>query len=315
MNPIVIQTDKNEHFAYYPVEQYLIGRGGMGQIFKGWNLTNNTDIVAIKHIYPQHCNNRQIRARARYEASLTVSHPNIIRMRGYSETITLDRVNSNYYDCYVVSDYVPGNTINKFVKSIPKENRTEIVSKMMCSVLDALAYLHSMNVFHRDIKPSNIMVENGSNVRLMDLGIATSDGISFGTLEGKGFGTYPYTPPEQILGNRNQMNNTSDLYSLGITFFELLTGENPFDGGSDVDILEKQVKMSLPNSEFIPPELFKVLLRATAKAQSKRYQTAEEFKQAVEKALSQGSKPISFHWIIWISLAIILLVLLIFLIL
>lgn len=154
---------------------------------------------------------------------------------------------------------------------------------MICSVLDALTCLHSQTppIWHRDIKPSNIMVENGQNVRVMDLGIATSDGISFGTLEGRGFGTYPYAPPEQITGQRSLVNGTSDLYSLGITFYELLTGVNPFAGGSDVDILEKQITMTLPYNELIPKPLFKVLLKATAKKQADRYQTAAEFKEAI----------------------------------
>lgn len=312
--PIKIRTDKNEFFAYYPVEQYLIGKGGMGQIYRGWNLANPSDIVAIKHIYPQHSANDKIRARARYEASLAIDHPNIIRMRGYSELVNTDRRKQHHFDCYVVSDYVQGNTINKFVKSIHIENRTEIVSKMMCSVLDALSHLHSLKVLHRDIKPSNIMVENGSLVRLMDLGIATSDGISFGTLEGVGFGTYAYTPPEQITGKRNEMNNTSDLYSLGVTFYELLTGRNPFAGGSDIDILERQVNHTLPNEDIIPRKLFRVLLKATAKKQANRYQTAAEFKDAVEKALIPTSPvPIS-GWLVWGSVAAMVILLIFFLV-
>lgn len=277
MQKVNLISDKGERFCYYHCEDFRIGGGAMGEVFKGWRVENPEQKVAIKRVYSRHAENSQIRRRARYEASFAISHPNLIKMLGYCE---FDRTRG---PIYIISELVRGSTIDKFIEPIYISNRTEIVSRMICSVLDALTCLHSQTppIWHRDIKPSNIMVENGQNVRVMDLGIATSDGISFGTLEGRGFGTYPYAPPEQITGQRSLVNGTSDLYSLGITFYELLTGVNPFAGGSDVDILEKQITMTLPYNELIPKPLFKVLLKATAKKQADRYQTAAEFKEAI----------------------------------
>ena len=154
------------------------------------------------------------------------------------------------------------------------------------------------------------MIENGCNVRVMDLGIATSDGISHGTLEGRGFGTYPYAPPEQIQGQRSQIKGTSDLYSLGITFYELLTGVNPFDGGSDVDIMVKQIKMALPYNDKIPMPLFKVLLKATAKVQSQRYQTANEFKDAIINA-NIPAPPVNWNLIVGVSVVVFIMLIII----
>ncbi|MGV8135180.1 MAG: serine/threonine-protein kinase [Mangrovibacterium sp.] len=276
MSPIILLSDKCERFGYYHSAESRVGKGAMGEVFRGWRFDNPAEKVAIKRILPIHAQNPTIRQRAKYEASLSISHPNLIKMLGYSEL--------NDGSIYVISEFVQGNTIGNFVKSVNGSNKIEIISRMMCMVLDALTCLHSNRIWHRDIKPSNIMVENGCTVKVMDLGIATSDGISFGTLN-KGFGTYPYAPPEQVTGRREEVNGTSDLYSLGITFYELLTGNNPFDGGSEIDIMEKQVKMPLPANPLVPMPLFKVLRKATAKKQSNRYQTAEEFKQAVNEAV------------------------------
>lgn len=280
---INLVSNRGDRFCYYHCENARIGGGAMGEVFKGWRFEEPGKKVAIKKVYSRHAENPEIRRRARYEALLSIDHPNLIKMLGYCE---FDR---NKGPMFIVSEFVQGNTIDKFVKSIDVNNRTEIVSRMICSILDALTCLHTQEppVWHRDIKPSNIMIENGCNVRVMDLGIATSEGISLGTVEGKGFGTYPYAPPEQIEGKRSQINGTSDIYSLGVTYYELLTGSNPFTGGSDLDIIEKQLTMSLPYNSVIPKSIFKVLLKATAKKQSNRFQSAEEFKNAIQDAFIQ----------------------------
>jgi serine/threonine-protein kinase len=300
-------SNKGEKFSYYHCDEFRIGSGAMGEVFKGWYTDNPEQKVAIKKVYNRHAENPQIRNRARHEASLLIYHPNLIKMLGYCE------FERNRGPVYIISELVRGETIDKSIRGADPLARVGIVSNIISSTLDALHCLHTQNppVWHRDLKPSNIMVENGRVTKVMDLGIATSDGISLGTLEGRGFGTYPYAPPEQITGQRSLINATSDLYSVGVTFYELLTGVNPFDGGSDVDIMEKQITMPLPYNHAIPRPLFKVLLKATAKKQSDRYQTAADFKAAIAKATGKGGGGINLTAVYCIAGAVALLLLLI----
>lgn len=290
-----LRSDRGEFFSFYPAHEHCIGRGAMGTVYKGWYSYDPEHKVAIKMVHERAAQNRDIRRRARHEASLAINHPNIIRMLGYCQ------YHPDNGPIFIVSEFVRGTTINHYANMLPYDGRVETVSNMICSVLDALTCLHSINppIWHRDIKPSNIMVDASGCVKLMDLGIATTDGMSLGTIEGQGFGTYAYAPPEQVLGDRAQVNGTSDTYSLGVTFYELLTGINPFATGSDVDILDRQISMVLPYHEAIPKSLFKVILKATEKNQGDRYQSAQEFKDSIIASFSnKSSNDNTFIWVI-----------------
>jgi serine/threonine-protein kinase len=131
------------------------------------------------------------------------------------------------------------------------------------------------------------MIENESNIRLMDLGIARMSGgnkfSAFGFI-----GTPQYSAPEQILRDKNsrvQINASTDIYELGITFYELLAGSNPFDCQTEAESLSKQMKEPLPVNDKIPKRLMQVLWKATEKEQDKRFQTANEFKSAILEAI------------------------------
>ena len=131
------------------------------------------------------------------------------------------------------------------------------------------------------------MVEEGYNVRLMDLGIARmNDGNSFSKF---GFiGTPQYSAPEQILREKTgivQINASTDIYALGITFYELLTGVNPFNSEVEADILTRQLREALPEDKSIPKRLMQVIWKATEKEQSKRYQKASDFRLAINEAM------------------------------
>lgn len=310
MAVINLISEKYERFSYCDQPNFRIGGGAMGEVFKGWKTDSPNEKVAIKRVYPRHAENPTIRSRAKYEASLSIDHPNLIKMLGYCE---IPKSNGKG-PIWIVSDFVNGNVISKIIETVEPSFKVVVASRMICSVCDALSCLHSQTppVYHRDIKPSNIMVENGRNVRVMDLGIATSDGHSFGTIEGKGFGTYPYAPPEQILGHRDKVNQTSDIYSLGVTFYELLTNINPFAEGSDYDIIEKQVKMDLPYNDLIPKQLFKVISKATEKEQKNRYQSAEIFKLAIQNALAEP-KPKNYLPIVAVASVVLSIILLLIL--
>ena len=270
-----------EWYCYNPSEPPL-GSGAMGDVFRGYRCLNGTPI-AIKRVKDAFANNPMIRDRARLEASLAFRHPNLVEMIGCCEYSPTEG------PIFILSNFVEGENIETYVKNFENlPNKVEKVCSAICSVLDALDYVHSRGVIHRDVKPSNIMVENGYNVRLMDLGIARLNGGN--KFSQVGFiGTPEYSAPEQIRmeegGEKVEINATTDIYELGITFYELLTGKNPMNSDSEADILTKQLKETLPADSSIPRRLMKVIWKATEKEQGKRYQTAIEFKRAIEDAL------------------------------
>ena len=127
MQRIDLISDKGERFSYYNSKDFKVGGGAMGEVFKGWYVDKPEQKVAIKKVHAQHAENQQIRNRARYEASLVIDHPNLIKMLGYCE---FDRTRGSIF---IISELVRGNTIDKFVESVDPGNRTEIISRMICS--------------------------------------------------------------------------------------------------------------------------------------------------------------------------------------
>lgn len=276
-DPYIYLYVMGEWYCYNPMEPPL-GGGAMGTVYKGFCCKDGHP-VAIKRVIDNYANNPQIRERAKMEAGLAYRHPNLVEMLGYCE------YTPTYGPIFLLSNFVQGEDIDKYVlKFANMPNRVEKISTAICQVLDALDYCHSRGIVHRDVKPSNIMVEDGSNVRLMDLGIARQNGgnqfSSYGFI-----GTPEYSAPEQVTGNKEQINATTDIYELGITFYELLAGENPMACQSEAETLTKQIKEPLPSSSKIPRKLMNVILKATEKNQALRYQTALDFKKAIQEAL------------------------------
>lgn len=280
-DPYIYLYVMGEWYCYNPMEPPL-GSGAMGDVYRGYRCKNGA-MIAVKRVKDFYANNRMIRERARLEASLAFRHPNLVEMIGCCEYAP------DNGPIFILSNFVQGEDIDKYVKGFADSpNRVEKICNAICSVLDALDYVHSRGVIHRDIKPSNIMIENGSNVRLMDLGISRMNGgnkfSSYGFI-----GTPQYSAPEQIKreeGNTaNPINATTDIYELGITFYELLTDENPMDSDSEAETLARQISEALPSNPAIPRKLMNVIWKATEKEQSKRYQTALEFKNAINNAL------------------------------
>lgn len=280
-----IYLEVNGQWYCYDTTSQPLGEGAMGIVYLGFNCASNQR-VAVKCVRPTYANNPMIRQRARQEASLSFRHPNIVQMIGLCEFA------EDSGPLFVLSSYISGVTLEEHVKkqlnSFPPNIRVEKIAHEICAILDALDYLHSRGVVHRDIKPSNLMIENGQTVKLMDLGIARMNGgnkfSSYGFI-----GTPQYAAPEQILRDSadTEITATADIYSLGITFYEFLTGENPMTSNVDSETLSNQVSKKLPPHNAIPNRLFKVIRKATEKAPADRYQTAREFKAAIENAVSQ----------------------------
>ena len=185
-------------------------------------------------------------------------------------------------------------------------------NRVMFPIMDALEYIHSYDVVHLDIKPSNIMVENGNNVRLMDLGISnTADELMHDS--SKGFiGTPKYAAPEQF-GTRfssDCVNHTTDIYCLGITIYELITGKNPYRADNLVEGAELRRKRELPYHPGIPNAVIDVLRKATAYQQGARYRSVYEFKNALQEAMN-SKKENRWPLIIGVSSAVIILTIII----
>lgn len=270
---------------YYDPTSTPLGDGAMGTVYLGFSCNSNQRI-AVKRVKDIYANNKMIRERARQEASLAFSHPNLVQMIGICE------VDPNYGPIFILSGYVAGIPLDAHVREqlsgLPEAERIEKISNEICHVLDALQYLHSRGVVHRDVKPSNIMLENGSVVKLMDLGIARMSGgnkySSYGFI-----GTPQYAAPEQILRDSvdTEINAQTDIYALGVTYYELLTGKNPFKSDVEAEMLSRQIQMKLPYNKVIPRSLFNVILKATEKSPAKRYKSATEFKLAIVDALQK----------------------------
>ena len=282
-DPFIYLYVNQQWYCYNPQDPPL-GGGAMGTVYLGFSCNTN-ERIAIKRVKDEYANNKMIRERARQEASLSFSHPHLVKMIGLCE------YEPDRGPIFILSNYVNGITLEKHVKEQLKDfsqaEKVEKISMDMCNVLDALHYLHSRGVVHRDVKPSNIMLENGNTVKLMDLGIARMNGGNnysrFGFI-----GTPQYAAPEQILRDQDHMELTArtDIYALGVTFYELLTGVNPFCCDVEAEVLSRQVTKPLPYNSLIPKRLFKTIRKATEKEAEKRYATALEFKMAILEALS-----------------------------
>lgn len=279
-DPYIYLLVMREWYCYDPTSKPL-GSGAMGTVYMGYRVKDGAR-MAIKRVKDSYSNNPMIRERAKQEASLAFRHNNLVEMIGYCEYA------SDNGPIFLVSKYVSGKNIDEYAKEfLNGSDRVEKICNAIFQILDALEYVHSRGVIHRDIKPSNIMVESDSNIRLMDLGIARmNDGNKFSQY---GFiGTPQYAAPEQILRDKTravQINAATDLYALGITFYEILTGVNPFDADTEVDTLTRQMREALPPDEAIPKRIMNVIAKATEKEQSKRFQTAGEFREALREAL------------------------------
>lgn len=279
--PYVYLTIGGETY-YFDDRKPPLGAGSMGTVYMGYSCKSGMR-VAIKCVNSRFANNPKIRARAKLEAALMFRHQNLIEMLGCCEE------HPNRGAIYIISKFVPGMNIDQFISSqmsMQTPDRVKRICTMFYPVLDALSYIHSHNIVHMDIKPSNIMVENGSNVRLMDLGISyVALGESYAECA-ELMGTPKYAAPEQFdVNESSHLNAQTDIYEAGVTLYELLTGYNPYVSSDIHQSVEKHRTTILPYVQNVPNRLVDVLRKATAPEQYNRYCTALQFKNAISEAL------------------------------
>src|SRR5437868_6965306 len=257
--------------------QRKLGAGGMADVY----LAEDQELgrrVAIKILDARHANDAQFIERFRREAknAAALNHPNIVSIydRGNAE--------DTYY---IAMEYLDGRTLKELVVGRGPAPITVSVEYAR-QVLSALRFAHRHGIVHRDIKPHNVLVDREGRVKVTDFGIARA-GTSQMTEAGSIVGTAQYLSPEQARGT--EVDQRSDLYSLGIVLYELLTGQTPFDGDTPVEIAMKHLSATpRPPSQIrrdVPRDLDMVVMRALAKDPAARYQTADEMEADLERVL------------------------------
>ena len=246
-----------------------LGKGGMGQVYKVYD-REIEEKVALKLLNPEIASDEETIRRFRNELKLAraISHKNVCRM------YDLGQLEGTYF---ITMEYVPGENLKSFIRRSGQltVSKAAAIASQIC---EGLAEAHRLGVVHRDLKPQNIMIDHEGNARIMDFGIARSLKAKGVTGPGVIIGTPEYMSPEQVEGEA--AGPSSDLYSLGVILFEMLTGRLPFKGDTAFSIALKHKAEAPPDPrEFnfrIPEGLSRLILRCLEKDKDKRYPRAED---------------------------------------
>ena len=250
----------------------LLGLGGMAVVFECNDVYKNK-IVAVKIMKEELLNEAGMLDAFKKEVKATVqmSHPNIMEI--YSEGVFQTRP-------YLVLEYLKGQTLLDKIEYYTKFSVKE-ACEIMVQLLDAISYTHEHKIIHRDIKPQNIFYLSNGTVKLGDFGIAKNEKEAEN--HGKILGSVHFLAPEVLQGK--PFSVASDIYAAGITLFQLVTGNLPYDG-STKEVAEQQVKKEFPKASnyvtSIPKEFDEIILKAVEKNPKNRYKNAEEFKKAIQ---------------------------------
>ncbi len=261
----------------YTITSFL-EEGGMGSVYIGFN-TKLERKVAIKVLHKTFTSNPQFRERFVNEARILakLNHPNIVSI--------YDLIEDEGLYC-IVMEYVDGLSLSKFMSkhgALDNEKSKNIILQ----ALEGLSYAHNKFVVHRDIKPSNIILDENGTVKILDFGIAKMlDSDATHTRTGTKMGSLCYMSPEQVLGK--ELDLKTDIYSLGVTLFEMLTGILPFDADTESDYLvqTKIINESLPDPRSLNPDSDEILSEAvniaTRKNREERFNDCLDFKKFLE---------------------------------
>ena len=261
-----------------------LGRGGMAQVYRAYHPQLDR-YAAIKVLRSDLVEQDEFLARFRREARSVAAlrHPNIVQVFDFD-------IQDEVY--FMVMELLEGDTLKAHLNAYRSQGQTmpyaEVV-RIMLDILSGLSYAHSEGVIHRDIKPANIMLSRKGQAVVTDFGIAQIVGGTQYTVSGALMGTLNYMAPEQ--GLKGECDARSDLYSLGIVFYEILTGRPPFDADTPLAILMKHLNDPLPLPRTLNgdiPEAFeRIALKVLAKQPEDRYQSAAEMAQALQAAAAE----------------------------
>ncbi len=254
----------------------LIGVGGMADIYKAKDITEDK-IVAVKILKNEFVGSEDFIRRFRNEskAIALLSHPNIVKIFDVGFTEKLQFIVMEYIDGITLTDYIAKQGVLKW---------RDVVHFTM-QILKALQHAHDRGIVHRDIKPQNVMLLSDGTIKVMDFGIARFNRETDKTVSDKAIGSVHYISPEQARGDVT--DERSDIYSIGVMMYEMLTGKKPFDGDSPVSIalmhMQSQAKKMSEINNSIPEGLEEITEKAMQKEPSKRYQTAGEMMKDIEE--------------------------------
>jgi serine/threonine-protein kinase len=252
----------------------VLGAGGMGKVYKVKNLLSDR-MEAMKVLLPDLANEPELADRFLGEIKVLASlnHPNIA---GLHTAFRLEN------QLLMIMEFVQGTTLEDKLKDGPFSLPDAI--DYACQVLSALGYAHSQGVIHRDIKPANMMLTPENVIKLMDFGIAKSKADRNLTMTGTTLGSAYYMPPEQVQGTA--IDARSDLYSLGVSLYEMVTGSRPFKGDRDYDLMVAQSqKAPMPPMAIqtrLPQALNDIIMISLEKDPARRFQAAEAFRFALQ---------------------------------
>lgn len=313
--------DRNIYYEF-DTDSEPLGEGGMGKVFRGRQvseLTGQSRDVAIKFMFsglPQ-----EVIDRARREASIQIVSENLVEMMGFIETTTEGPNHSVRHHYHVVSELLSGVMLADLLNGVTtskdghqiafaqglyqmyQNDRTNFALFIMKNVASGIMKLHDKGYIHRDIDPTNIMVTEDGKIKLIDFGIAkklpnhnTSGNDKLTTQDraltstGQFIGKAQYAAPELVVGDIQYQNETTDIYAMGILFYQLLVGKLPFTGPV-TRVLAAQKKQKIPVNNIVGiqnvNDVRYVVAKATEKEQDKRYQTAAEFRADLD-AVGKG---------------------------
>ncbi len=255
-----------------------IGEGGMANVYLAQDTILNRR-VAIKVLRGDLANDEKFIRRFQREAiaASSLSHPNIVEMYDVGED------NGTYY---IVMEYVEGRTLKQLLKKRGNLTLPEVID-IMLQLTDGIAHAHDSYIIHRDLKPQNIMIADDGAIKITDFGIAMALNSTQLTQTNSVMGSVHYLPPEQASGKGS--TTKSDIYSMGILFYELVTGKLPFKGDNAVEIALKHMKDEIPsvrkNNPNIPQSIENIILKSTAKNPKNRYNDVREMQEDLRTAL------------------------------
>ena len=255
-----------------------IGEGGMANVYLAQDKILNRK-VAIKVLRGDLANDEKFIRRFQREAiaASSLSHPTIVEMYDVGED------NGTYY---IVMEYVEGRTLKQLLKKRGTLTIPEVID-IMTQLTDGIAHAHDSYIIHRDLKPQNIMISDDGAIKITDFGIAMALNSTQLTQTNSVMGSVHYLPPEQASGKGS--STKSDIYSMGILMFELLTGKLPFKGDNAVEIALKHMKDPLPSIRKINPEIPQsienIIIKATAKNPNNRYNNVREMNKDIKTCM------------------------------